>query len=324
MRKTKRKFINPITKENITNSENPSLLQKYSELIELAAESRPTPTQSGYPVHSAAMTESGIMVKGSNHEHGITDTLTHGEEGAIVAALEKAGEHDLIKIIAFASQYEGMANPCGNCRDVIAQYCSKDLIIISGKKEGGLVTVVSRNEYFFDDFERLKPSDLVSIAGFFEALRAEKAAYDIYTSPEKLYGAAIVSQNDMVFRGSFRGDVAYHAVNPISAAICNFRDSSDDPERLDVREIVIVSTNHQPKVPYKERQHALEFAEGIQAYNNRSGQPLPVRLYQVDKQQDMVKKGWKTDTYQWYPYPFSPAHLGMEDKLKGGIEKLIK
>lgn len=325
MEKSKWRFVNPITNNDLAETEDHALLEKYSELIGLAAGSKPTPRQSGYPVHTAAMTESGIMVKGSNHEHGVTDTLTHGEEGAIAAALEEAGENDPVKIIAFASPHEKLITPCGNCRDIIAEYCSKELVIVSGRKEGGLAYVMPGKEYFLDNFRRLKLSgleDTITFKGFLGALKAERTAYDIYTSPEKIYGAAIVTQKGEVFRGSFRGDVAYHAVCPISAAISNFRDGSDDPGRLNVKEMVIASTCHQPKIPYKERQHMLEFAEGIQAYNNKSGQPLPVKIFQADEQGQVIK-GWKTDTNQWYPLPFSPAHLGMENKLKEGIGKLV-
>ncbi|MBR9683725.1 hypothetical protein GOV03_04260 [Candidatus Woesearchaeota archaeon] len=316
----KTKFINPITDIVIQDD---SLIETYSRLITLAAESKPTPVQSSYCVYTAGMTENGIMVKGSNHEHGITDTLTHGEEAVIAAALEEAGEEDPIKIIAFATLDETMVAPCGNCRDVIAQYGHPDLVIISGKKEGESAFVIPISEFYFDTFRKL--SDLENIAtspGFLEALKAERTAYDIYTSPERLYGAAIITQNNLVFRGSFRGDVAYHAVNPLSAAIGNFRDGSDDISRLDVKEFVVVSTDHQPKIPYKERQHILEFVEGIQAYNNRSGQPLPIKMFQVNPQGEIIE-GWETDSHQWYPFPFSPAHLGMENSLKKGIEKLL-
>ena len=66
-----------------------------------AQEARATPYQSGYHVNTGAVTKGGHSVRGSNHEMGITNTITHGEEAVITAALELYGDSDPIAYMAF-------------------------------------------------------------------------------------------------------------------------------------------------------------------------------------------------------------------------------
>ncbi|MDD4878144.1 MAG: hypothetical protein PHO02_03855 [Candidatus Nanoarchaeia archaeon] len=311
-------FINGLTKEAI-RSVNPL----WASAIKASLKSKATPLQSNYHVNTGAVTRNGKIVLGSNHEMAITDTITHGEEAVIAAALEKYGKDDPIQVIAFAgAEGEEIGSPCGNCRDAIRQYADLDnLVIINAPTAGGTAVVVPGNAYFKNDFAEANAEEkawLLESDALAQALKAEKTAYDVYLakSSPKIYGAAIACDNGLVFRGSYRGDVAYHPELPISAAIGNFRDGSDDACRKSVKMIVVASAGSMPDVMYKDRQHALEFAEAIQSLNNKSGIPLPVYLANG-------RQVFKTDTNEWLPFRFSPKHLGLEKAIAGGYEKLF-
>lgn len=315
-------FIDGLTQKAI---EQPD--KKWFSAIRAALKSKATPLQSNYHVNAGAVTRSGKVVSGSNHEMAITDTITHGEEAVIAAALEKYGIDEPIQVIAFAGLEGGhIASPCGNCRDAIKQYADLDnLVIINAARTGGKAVVVPGSAYFKSSFNEpdndIEKSRILCSNGLKQALKAEQAAYDTYltkTSP-LLYGAAIVCENGLVFRGSYRGDVAYHPELPISAAIGNFRDGSDDITRKSIIWLVVASASHIPDVMYKDRQHALEFAEAIQSLNKKSGIPLPV--YLVNAAESRVLK---TDTHEWLPFSFSPKHLGLENEIAAGYEKLFR
>ena len=296
--------------------------------LDVALKSRATPYQSGYHVNTGAVTKDGHIVSGSNHEMAITDTVTHGEEAVIVAALEKSGGDDPIQVIAFVGLDAGLPSSCGNCRDAIKQYTNiENLIMICGPRDGGEAIVLPGALLFKDEFTEMKSKEkkeILNSEAVTQALRAEQIAYNVYSTAlsPPIYGATIECENGLVFRGSFRGDVAYHPVLPISAAITNFRDGSDDLERRFVKRIVVVARGKVPSVQYKDRQHALEFAEAINSLNGRLGEPLPVYLVNIG---DTSKKCqvFRTDTNDWLPYAFSPQHLGLESEIVNGIRKLF-
>ncbi|MBS3167931.1 hypothetical protein J4216_02315 [Candidatus Woesearchaeota archaeon] len=312
-------FINGLNKDKM------DIDPKWLLALEAALTSKATPIQSGYHVNTGAVTKNGNIVAGSNHEIGISSGMTHGEEAVIAAALENFGSEDSIQIIAFVGLGGNeIPNPCGNCRDAIKQYTDlANLVIINAPREGGTAVLVPGNAYFKSNFTEVigEESRLDAIK---QAIFAEQSAYDIYLteSSPKIYGAVIVCENGNLFRGSFRGDVAYHPELPISAAICNFRDGSNDSSRRYVKEIVVVSSGSIPNVMYKDRQHALEFAEAIQSLNEKSGEPLPVYIINVGN--DGSIQTFKTDTNEWLPHSFSPKNLGLENRIAAGYAKLFR
>jgi len=312
-------FINGLTKQAID-----SVDPRWISAIKAALKSKATPVQSNYHVNAGAVTRSGGIVTGSNHEMAITDTITHGEEAVIAAALEKYGSGDPIQVIAFAgAEGPDIASPCGNCRDAIWQYTDlNNLMIINAPRTGGAAVAVPGHAYFMGTFDEIYGEEKAEILGsgaLEQALKAERTAYGAYLTKASpgIYGAAIACENGLVFRGSYRGDVAYHPDLPISAAIANFRDGSDVPERKHVKMIVVTSAVNIPNVMYKDRQHALEFAEAIQPLNGRPGIPLPVYLANAGHV-------FRTDTNEWLPFCFSPKHLGLEKAIAGGYEKLFR
>jgi cytidine deaminase len=318
-------FINGLTEEKIKGLDE---MCTWTRALEIALESRATPDQSNYYVNVGAVTKSGSGVYGSNHEIGITETITHGEEAVIARALDEFGREDTIKVIAFVGLAPArIPSPCGNCRDAIKKYINLEkLVIVNGPREGGEAIIVPGKAYFFEEFKIASKKDFERISkskALEQALIGKETAYDIYlnekTSPP-VYGAAIVCENGEIFRGSYRGDAAYHSVYPISSAIENFRNSSDNPDRLNVKRIVL-ATEINFEIPYKDRQHALEFAEAIQSLNGKSGKPLPVYIVRLNNQL-IVQDILKTNTSEWLPLRFSPGHLGLESAMTEGYKKL--
>ena len=252
---------------------------------------------------------------GSNHEFAITDTLTHAEGAVIVAALEIVGIDDKLKVLAFAidKSIEGQVySPCGNCRDAIAEYCHEDLVVVSGPANGGTITVVSGQEFFFNDYQYFigNPNEAAVSAAF----AASQRAY----ADKEVYGATIVTPNK-IYAGSFLGDAAYHPALPVFASIVNLRDSEYNPAKTLVQELVIVGQDAPPRVLYKDRQYFLEFSAAVNAFNHET-EPIPVKLYQTDADGNVLM-AWQTNSYEWLPYSFDPANLGMD--MAAGIAKLV-
>ena len=302
-------FIDGITRQQVTPSES------WFSAISAALKSHATPDQSGYHVNAGAVSRDGHIVFGANHEMAKNDTVTHGEE-AVISALTSQYPDDLIHVLAFVGVGGTIASPCGNCRDALKRYADlENLVIINAPKNGGESIVVCGKEFYKESFTAVPhPGMILASNGLVAARKAERDAYDVYSKNSlPAYGAAIVCDG-CIFRGSYHGNVAYHPNLPISAAIGNFRDS-DDPARKNVLSI-IVAAEEMPVVHYKDRQDALEFAEAMQALNGREG-PLPVYIVAGD---DI----YKTDTEEWLPYPFSPSHLGMQDRIVEGYRKLFE
>lgn len=328
----KRVFIDPMTQRDVTRTLTPEKRYNFGELIQFATKSKATPYQSNYFVKTAAMTQSGKFVIGSNHEMALTETITHGEEAVIARALDNYGDQDKIVTIAFEgpTNEDGKAyigSPCGNCRDSIEQYCDMDaLVLLEGSSKKGPISYMPGNRFFFEDYETARKTP-GNEAGFLQAKKGLHTAYDYLVPKEKqdqLYGAAILTEDGRIFRGSFKGDAAFHAVNPISAALCNLRDSADDPERINLKEVYVVGKKQKPKVLYKDRQHLLEMVEAMRIYKGDDPlEPIPITLYQLGGR-NQVQKAWKTDSQEWLPHSFSAAAFGMDKKIKEGIEKLVK
>ncbi|MEK6916429.1 MAG: hypothetical protein AABW92_01680 [Nanoarchaeota archaeon] len=137
-----------------------------------------------------------------------------------------------------------------------------------------------------------------------------------------LYGAAIVAKNGNMWKGSFRGDTAYHSSYTISAAIDTFRNTNPKKEDTNIERLVLVSLDEQPKIPYKDRQFFLDFAESVQLFNDRGDEPLPIYLLQANQTGEVIK-GWKTDSYEWLPLPFSAKNFGLENSLVQNIGALV-
>jgi len=310
-------YVDGITSEELERK------TEWDLALEAALKARATPFQSGFNVNTGAVTSGGNVIYGSNHEISLTEAISHGETAVIAKALDEFGLGDPIQVIAFAEDYPAsIPSPCGNCRDAIRQYTDlESLVLICAHRDGGKAIVVPGKEYFFDNFSEANKEEaerILKSKGLKEALLGEKAAYDVYVNtaamPKPLYGAAIVAGNK-IFRGSYRGDGAYHSIFPISSAIESFRNRNIKSFNTD--EIIVASSDHDPFVFYRDRQHAMEFADAIDYLNYKQG-PLPVYLVNSE-----TKKVRETNTDEWLPFKFSSASFGdFKQKMTKAYQKI--
>jgi cytidine deaminase len=293
----------------------------YIDLIAAATEARPTPYQSKYHVRGAGLTRSGLIIPGGNHEYGLQNGL-HCEETIVANALELVGD----PLIALAFVHDGPvaapASPCGNCRDVLKQYATPDAEIITASTQGGPVLVTPFSSYLKEEFtpSRAPPAGIAADR-FWPALDAAvdaiRRAYSVY-GVDKMYGAAIFG-GGRAYGGSFIGDAAYHCTYPLRSAMINLIQDRH-PERFDLEfAIIAFPSGGRIDVPYIERQHLMEMVTAINARFGRRD-PLPVIMSQFNGDEDMF---CRTDSDEWLPMPFNPAHLGMQDKLADAIRKMI-
>ena len=109
------------------------------ELMELAvtAKSSAYTPYSHYQVGAALMTSEGEIFTGCNIENATYTPTVCAERVAFFKAVS-AGRRDFAKI-AIAGGREGevarMCTPCGVCRQVIAEFCDQDFILVLGNPE---------------------------------------------------------------------------------------------------------------------------------------------------------------------------------------------
>lgn len=105
------------------------------ELIKLAIEARNKAyvPYSKFPVGAAVETEDGSIFTGCNIENASFGATNCGERTAIFKAVSEG--HKVIKKIAVVGDMSTFTAPCGICRQVIAEFASKDIEIILIKNE---------------------------------------------------------------------------------------------------------------------------------------------------------------------------------------------
>ena len=102
---------------------------------------------SKYSVGAALLTADGQVYQGCNIENaGFTPTIC-AERTAFFKAVYDG--HRAFWAIAIIATGEEMGFPCGVCRQVMAEFCEKDFIIITANKDRTKVDV--------SDFETLLP-----------------------------------------------------------------------------------------------------------------------------------------------------------------------
>ncbi len=115
-------------------------MKEYKELIKEAIKARNYAyiPYSNFAVGAALLTESGKIYKGCNIENASFTPTNCAERTAVFKAVSE-GE---IKFKAIAvvggkinEEVSEYITPCGVCRQVLAEFCSEDFIIISAKSE---------------------------------------------------------------------------------------------------------------------------------------------------------------------------------------------
>ena len=102
---------------------------------------------SRYRVGAALLTADGQIYQGCNIENaGFTPTVC-AERTAFFKAVYDG--HRAFKAIAIIATGEEMGFPCGVCRQVMAEFCDRDFIIVTANRDRTKVDV--------SDFETLLP-----------------------------------------------------------------------------------------------------------------------------------------------------------------------
>lgn len=103
----------------------------------LAARANAYAPYSGYRVGAALLCSDGRIFLGSNVENASYGATICAERSAFAAAVS-AGVREF-KAIAVAggkgSAADAAASPCGICRQVMAEFCGKDFVVILGNEE---------------------------------------------------------------------------------------------------------------------------------------------------------------------------------------------
>ncbi|WP_062104650.1 cytidine deaminase [Bacillus niameyensis] len=108
-------------------------LEKMIKAAELARENAYTP-YSKFPVGSALLTTNGKVYHGCNIENASYGVTNCAERTAMFNAIS-SGERDFQMLTVIADTDEPVS-PCGACRQVIAELCPKDMVVVLANLSG--------------------------------------------------------------------------------------------------------------------------------------------------------------------------------------------
>lgn len=118
----------------------------YEQLLDKAYEARErayTP-YSNYKVGACLMTKSGTIYQGCNIENASFTPTNCAERTAFFKAIYD-GEREFYAIAVVATGTEP-SYPCGVCRQVMAEFCDKNFVIITGNNDRSKVVVSTLGE----------------------------------------------------------------------------------------------------------------------------------------------------------------------------------
>ena len=115
--------------------------QEIDRLLDLAEEARDHSyaPYSKYHVGAALLTADGQVYQGCNIENAAFTPTNCAERTAFFKAVYDG--HRAFKAIAIIATGEEMGFPCGVCRQVMAEFCDRDFIIITANKDRSKVDV---------------------------------------------------------------------------------------------------------------------------------------------------------------------------------------
>ncbi len=115
--------------------------QEIDRLLDLAEEARDHSyaPYSKYHVGAALLTADGQVYQGCNIENAGFTPTNCAERTAFFKAVYDG--HRAFKAIAVIATGEEMGFPCGVCRQVMAEFCDRDFIIITANKDRSKVDV---------------------------------------------------------------------------------------------------------------------------------------------------------------------------------------
>ena len=115
--------------------------QEIDRLLDLAEEARDHSyaPYSKYHVGAALLTADGHVYQGCNIENAAFTPTNCAERTAFFKAVYDG--HRAFKAIAIIATGEEMGFPCGVCRQVMAEFCDRDFIIITANRDRTKVDV---------------------------------------------------------------------------------------------------------------------------------------------------------------------------------------
>jgi len=123
------------------------------ELVQKAieAKTKAIPTYSKFHVGAALLTKNGKIYQGANIENSSYGLTICAERTAVFTALLN-GERKFSSI-AIAADSENFISPCGACRQILIEFCGKDLdvIMINNKSKYKTVKMKDLLPYSFGE-----------------------------------------------------------------------------------------------------------------------------------------------------------------------------
>lgn len=109
------------------------------QLVEVALEARENAyaPYSGFKVGAALMCKDGTVYKGCNVENAAYSPTNCAERTAFFSAVAGGRtEFEAIAIVGGRESADEYCPPCGVCRQVMAEFCHNNFLIILGKADG--------------------------------------------------------------------------------------------------------------------------------------------------------------------------------------------
>ena len=294
----------------------------WQRLYDAAMHQGPTPIESGFKVWIAGLNTLNYFSSGANHEYKLGRGI-HAEEALASNLPVLNGVPTKLERILIVTDTTTPTWPCGNCRDVLQEYCIEDALIASVPQKTKKVHLRHLRDFYFEKFETVHPKNKISIAQnspLFAAKQACKKSYALYVPQEKkteLYGAAFLTAAG-IFAAGFEGDAAFHPTLPIENAGRVLIYGSEDPKRFKIQQLYIYARGKTPAVQYKDRQYLFEFAQRF------STKPIPIVL--IGGNEGTTKRRetmYFTNSTEWLPYPFGPKDLGLADNVREHSRMLL-
>nr|1UX1_A Chain A, CYTIDINE DEAMINASE [Bacillus subtilis]1UX1_B Chain B, CYTIDINE DEAMINASE [Bacillus subtilis]1UX1_C Chain C, CYTIDINE DEAMINASE [Bacillus subtilis]1UX1_D Chain D, CYTIDINE DEAMINASE [Bacillus subtilis] len=89
---------------------------------------------SKFQVGAALLTKDGKVYRGCNIENAAYSMCNHAEQTALFKAVSEGDTE--FQMLAVAADTPGPVSPCGACRQVISELCTKDVIVVLTNLQG--------------------------------------------------------------------------------------------------------------------------------------------------------------------------------------------
>lgn len=222
--------------KGMTMHQIPKFVQQHMPALRkamLEAYEHADPRNSGFKVGAALLTDKGEIFAGTNWEVNVPEVLgktTHAEQSAISAMVTASG--GMSKIVALmgvggdleAGAKQAPSSSCGNCREMMMNYASPDMIVIQpwGNSEKYEVYKVGdllpKRTGVYDADVHGKAVEVPEAADIFARLAdLQKQAYAPYSKAP--VAVAIRTASGQMYYGVTREDAAYSGFSATQNAL---------------------------------------------------------------------------------------------------------